>query len=58
MQDPISGSVDAAKREAEYRLAVGTSKPIPVPDTPPERHCDVIMKGGITSGVVYPAAGV
>ncbi|HEY2797511.1 MAG TPA: hypothetical protein VGK26_06445 [Thermoanaerobaculia bacterium] len=56
--DPISGSVDAAKRETAYRLAVGASKPIPVPDTPPERHCDVIMKGGITSGVVYPAAGV
>jgi hypothetical protein len=30
----------------------------PIPDTPPKRHCDVIMKGGITSGVVYPAAGV
>jgi predicted acylesterase/phospholipase RssA len=30
----------------------------PVPDLPPPRHCDVIMKGGITSGVVYPAAGV
>jgi predicted acylesterase/phospholipase RssA len=29
-----------------------------IPDTPPLRHCDVIMKGGITSGVVYPAAGV
>ena len=29
-----------------------------IPDTPPPRHCDVIMKGGITSGVVYPAAGV
>jgi predicted acylesterase/phospholipase RssA len=29
-----------------------------LPDTPPLRHCDVIMKGGITSGVVYPAAGV
>ena len=25
---------------------------------PPRRHCDVIMKGGITSGVVYPTAGV
>jgi predicted acylesterase/phospholipase RssA len=58
MQDPISGSVDAAKRETAYRLAVGASQPIPVPDTPPERHCDVIMKGGITSGVVYPTAGV
>ena len=32
--------------------------PGPVPSTPPPRHCDVIMKGGITSGVVYPAAGV
>jgi predicted acylesterase/phospholipase RssA len=30
----------------------------PIPDSPPPRHCDVIMKGGITSGVVYPAAGV
>ncbi len=30
----------------------------PVPNQPPPRHCDVIMKGGITSGVVYPAAGV
>lgn len=29
-----------------------------VPDVAPARHCDVIMKGGITSGVVYPAAGV
>ncbi len=29
-----------------------------LPDTPPRRHCDVIMKGGITSGVVYPSAGV
>ncbi|HEX4441338.1 MAG TPA: patatin-like phospholipase family protein [Thermoanaerobaculia bacterium] len=32
--------------------------PAPVPSVPPPRHCDVIMKGGITSGVVYPAAGV
>src|SRR5262245_51627169 len=31
---------------------------LPIPETPPPRHCDVIMKGGITSGVVYPAAGV
>jgi len=31
---------------------------LPIPETPPSRHCDVIMKGGITSGVVYPAAGV
>jgi predicted acylesterase/phospholipase RssA len=30
----------------------------PIPSIPPPRHCDVIMKGGITSGVVYPAAGV
>src|SRR5262245_61139172 len=30
----------------------------PIPSSPPPRHCDVIMKGGITSGVVYPAAGV
>src|SRR4051794_40334265 len=22
----------------------------------PERQCDVVMKGGITSGVIYPAA--
>jgi len=22
----------------------------------PERRCDVVMKGGITSGVVYPLA--
>ncbi len=29
-----------------------------IPDSPPPRHCDVIMKGGITSGVVYPTAGV
>lgn len=28
----------------------GTDRP------PPTRHCDVIMKGGITSGVVYPLA--
>jgi len=32
--------------------------PPPVPSEPPSRRCDVIMKGGITSGVVYPAAGV
>jgi predicted acylesterase/phospholipase RssA len=24
--------------------------------TPPERECDLVMKGGITSGVVYPGA--
>ena len=24
--------------------------------TPPERECDVVMKGGITSGVLYPSA--
>ncbi len=34
------------------------SQPITVPDVPPSRHCDVVMKGGITSGVVYPSAGV
>lgn len=27
-----------------------------VPATAPERFCDVIMKGGITSDVVYPLA--
>ncbi|HEY1250818.1 MAG TPA: hypothetical protein VGH97_06485, partial [Thermoanaerobaculia bacterium] len=58
MENPISGSVDAARIETSYRLDVGASKPTPVPDAPPERHCDVIMKGGITSGVVYPKAGV
>ena len=58
MQDPISAAAVDTARETAYRLAVGASRPIPVPDTPPERHCDVIMKGGITSGVVYPAAGV
>ena len=26
------------------------------PLTPPDRHCDVVMKGGITSGVIYPKA--
>src|SRR5215471_747697 len=54
----ITGFTDSARLETSYRLAVGASQPIPVPDAPPERHCDVIMKGGITSGVVYPAAGV
>jgi predicted acylesterase/phospholipase RssA len=58
MQDPISAAAADTVRETAYRLAVGASKPIPVPDTPPARHCDVIMKGGITSGVVYPTAGV
>lgn len=24
----------------------------------PPRHCDIVMKGGITSGVVYPLAAV
>jgi predicted acylesterase/phospholipase RssA len=31
----------------------------PAEDTrppPPDRYCDLVMKGGITSGVVYPAA--
>jgi len=37
---------------------MSTPDPDPIPATPPPRHCDVIMKGGITSGVVYPAAGV
>lgn len=27
------------------------------PDSaPPDRFCDLVMKGGITSGVVYPLA--
>lgn len=30
--------------------------PTPVPTTPPLLECDVVMKGGITSGVVYPRA--
>ena len=30
--------------------------PTPVPTTPPTLECDVVMKGGITSGVVYPRA--
>ena len=32
------------------------SIPPPVPTDPPQQACDVIMKGGITSGVVYPWA--
>lgn len=24
------------------------------PDLPADRHCDLVMKGGITSGIVYP----
>ena len=36
----------------------GATPDIPVPNARSVRHCDVIMKGGITSGVVYPAAGV
>lgn len=32
-------------------------KPLVDPyDPSPERHCDLVMKGGITSGVVYPLA--
>src|SRR5947209_496830 len=27
-----------------------------MPPPPPSRQCDLVMKGGITSGVVYPAA--
>jgi hypothetical protein len=30
--------------------------PPPVPLVSPSQHCDLIMKGGITSGVVYPWA--
>jgi len=57
--EPVAASDhDLAEKELAYRLRVGASQPIPVPDTPPQRHCDVIMKGGITSGVVYPMAGV
>lgn len=26
--------------------------------TPPSRYCDLVMKGGVTSGVVYPLAAV
>src|SRR4051794_13522651 len=26
------------------------------PTIPPTRYCDLVMKGGITSGVVYPLA--
>ncbi len=26
------------------------------PNPPPEKLCDLVMKGGITSGVVYPLA--
>jgi predicted acylesterase/phospholipase RssA len=33
------------------------SEPTPSPDSaPPDRYCDLVMKGGITSGVVYPLA--
>src|SRR2546425_5288069 len=28
------------------------------PNPPPGRFCDLVMKGGITSGVVYPLAAV
>lgn len=37
---------------------MSATDPDPIPHVPPPRRCDVIMKGGITSGVVYPAAGV
>jgi len=33
-----------------------TAAPAPVPTTAPALECDVVMKGGITSGVVYPGA--
>lgn len=33
-----------------------TTAPSQVPTTPPAQECDVVLKGGITSGVVYPAA--
>jgi hypothetical protein len=29
-----------------------------MPDSAPPRFCDIVMKGGITSGIVYPAAVV
>lgn len=33
-----------------------SATPTPVPTTAPTLECDVVMKGGITSGVVYPRA--
>ena len=59
MEQPArDDDLDGARAENDYRLRVGASPPTPVPDRCPERHCDVIMKGGITSGVIYPMAGV
>lgn len=39
-------------------MAAAATRVLSGPIAPPARHCDVIMKGGIASGVVYPAAGV
>ncbi|MEN0072042.1 MAG: hypothetical protein AAGC63_13745, partial [Propionicimonas sp.] len=33
-----------------------TAVPTDIPTVPPALECDVVMKGGITSGVVYPGA--
>lgn len=49
---------DGDMRQRTPAVAAAATERINVPDAPPARHCDVIMKGGITSGVVYPAAGV
>ena len=44
-----------AKREIEELSHAAYDVPAPAPDASgPPTECDVIMKGGITSGVVYP----
>jgi hypothetical protein len=47
-----------AIRLTTRRPPAGGALPAPLPATeePPPRTCDVVMKGGITSGVVYPRA--
>jgi predicted acylesterase/phospholipase RssA len=42
---------DALRTEAEVQPAVDATKPSPF-----ATECDLVMKGGITSGVVYPLA--
>jgi len=40
----------------ETRMPDAPLPPPPAAEPPPDRFCDLVMKGGITSGVVYPRA--
>src|SRR6185436_4788104 len=40
------------------RSTMNTNTPPIVINSSPSKYCDIVMKGGITSGVVYPAAVV